>query len=147
MRKIRNFLVLPYQRKKLLIKSLLFVWLIRLGLWILPYKLLTKWLNSLGSSAITNEINDWKLIKEVSHTVGSCAKYVPFASCLTQALTTQTLLRLNGQSSNLKFGVDKDKNEKLIAHAWIEVDGKIIIGGSPELSRYTVLNSKNEQFV
>lgn len=147
MRKIRNFLLLPFQKKKLLLKSLLFVWLIRLGLWILPYKLLTKWLNSIGSSAAINEINDWKLIKEVSHTVRSCAKSVPFASCLTQALATKTLLRLNGQNSNLRIGVDKDENEKLIAHAWIEIDSKIIIGGSPELGRYTVLNSKNEQFV
>lgn len=147
MRKIRNFLLLPFQKKKLLFKSLLFVWLIRLGLWILPYKLLTKWLNSLGSSVSVRELNDWKLIKEVSHTVRSCAKYVPFASCLTQALATKTLLRLNGQISDLRIGVDKDENGKLIAHAWIEIDSKIIIGGSPELSRYTVLDSKNKQFV
>ena len=147
MRKLLNFLALPYQRKKLLIKTLFSVLLIRLGLWILPYRLLTKWLDSLGSSVNVSEKNDWKLIKEVSHTVKSCAKYVPFASCLTQALATQTLLKVFGQGSTLKFGVDKDQNEKLIAHAWIEIDGKIIIGGSPELNRYTVLNSKNEQFV
>lgn len=147
MRKIRNFLILPFQKKKLILKSLLLVWLIRLGLWILPYKLLTKWLDSFGSTVSFNESNDWKLIKEVSHTVKSCAKYVPFASCLTQALATKTLLRIKGQSSKLRIGVDKDENEKLIAHAWIEIDKKIIIGGSPEISRYTVLNSKNEQFV
>ena len=147
MRKIRNFLLLPYQKKKLLTKSLLFVWFIRLGLWILPYRLLVRWLALFGSSKSASQINDWKLIKEVSHSVRSCAKYVPFASCLTQALATQTLLRLRGQNSILKFGVDKDENKKLIAHAWIEIDGKIIIGGSPDISRYKVLNSNKEQFV
>lgn len=147
MRKIRNFLFLPYQKKKLLTKSLLFVWFIRLGLWILPYRLLIKWLALLDSSKSVSRINDWKLIKEVSYSVRSCAKYVPFASCLTQALATQTLLRLKGQNSILKFGVDKDDNKKLIAHAWIEIDGKIIIGGSPDISRYTVLNANKEQFV
>lgn len=147
MRKIRSFLLLPYQKKKLFSKSLLFVGLIRLGLWILPYRLLVKWLGLLSSAKTFNRTNDWKVIKEVTYSVGICAKYVPFASCLTQALAARTLLRLCGQNSILKFGVDKDENDKLIAHAWLEIDGKIIIGGSPELSRYKVLTANKEQFV
>lgn len=101
----------------------------------------------LSSSKPFNQSNNWKLIKEISYSVRICAKYVPFASCLTQALATQTLLRLKGQKSYLKFGIDKDESEKLIAHAWIEIDGKIIIGGSADISRYSVLNSNKEQFV
>ena len=147
MKKIRSFLILPYQKKKLFSKSLLFVGLIRLGLWILPYRFLTKWLSGLGSSDSFNQTNDWKLIKDISYSVRICAKYVPFASCLTQALATQTLLQLKGQKSILKFGVDKDESKKLIAHAWVEIDDKIIIGNSTEISRYSVLSSNKEQFV
>lgn len=147
MRKILKFLLLPYQKKKLFSKSLLFVGLIRLCLWILPYRLLVKWLSVLGSSKDLNRSNDWNLIKEVSSSVRICAKYVPFASCLTQALATQTLLRLRKQNSILKLGVDKDENGKLIAHAWVEIDGKIIIGGLSDINRYSVLTSNKEQFV
>ena len=63
------------------------------------------------------------------------------------ALATQTLLQLKGQKSILKFGVDKDESKKLIAHAWVEIDDKIIIGNSTEISRYSVLSSNKEQFV
>ena len=63
------------------------------------------------------------------------------ASCLTQALATRTLLNLKGQKSHLKIGVDKDKKENFEAHAWIEKEGKIIIGKLPRhQQRFVILN-------
>jgi hypothetical protein len=147
MRKILSFLLLPYRKKKLFIKSSLFVGIIRLSLWIVPYRVLIKCLSKLSSSKSFNQSDDWKLIKEISHSVRICAEYVPFASCLTQALAVQTLLRLKGQKSTLKFGVDKEESGKLIAHAWVEIDDKIIIGGTSDINRYSVLTSNNAQFV
>lgn len=94
-----------------------------------------------------NRQTDWKLIKEISRSVKHCSKYIPSATCLTQALATQTILRLRGQESSLRLGVDKDQTDKLIAHAWLEVDDKIIIGGLTDIKRYSVLTANKELLV
>lgn len=54
--------------------------------------------------------------------------------CLPQALVTQWFLRRNGFDAMLRIGVNKDKSGELLAHAWVESSGDIIIGG--RLSRY-----------
>ena len=140
MRKLLRFLFLPYQEKKLLSQSLFLVVGIRLSLWIFPFRWLNNWLSGLGSPNLNNQLTDWSVIGKVTRSVRLCSRHVPQASCLTQALATQTLLRLKGLDSQLKFGVDKDENEKLMAHAWIEVDGKIIIGKLSYHRRFNVLN-------
>ncbi|MDD1778828.1 MAG: lasso peptide biosynthesis B2 protein [Candidatus Helarchaeota archaeon] len=52
------------------------------------------------------------------------------ATCLVQALATQVLLAGEGISSVLHIGVMKGKNSSFEAHAWVESEGRIIIGGS-----------------
>lgn len=54
--------------------------------------------------------------------------------CLPQALVTQWFLRRNGFDAMLRIGVNKDESGALLAHAWVESSGDIIIGG--RLSRY-----------
>lgn len=147
MRKLIRFLFLPYQEKKLLSQSLFLVIAIRLSLWIFPFRWLNNWLSKLGSANFDNQPTDQIVISNVTRSVRLCSRYVPHASCLTQALATQTLLRLRGLDSQIKFGVDKDENEKLIAHAWVESDGKIIIGKSADMRRYSLLSLSKEQVV
>lgn len=147
MKKLLKFLFLPYQEKKLISQSLFLVITIRLSLWIFPFRWLNNWLSKLGSPNIGSQPTDQIVIGNVTRSVRSCSRYVPRASCLTQALATQTILRLKGLDSQLKFGVDKDENEKLVAHAWVESDGKIIIGKSADIHRYSLLSLSKEQIV
>ena len=140
MKKLHRFLFLPYQEKKLLSQSFFLVVGIRLSLWIFPFRWLNDWLLGFGSANFNNQSTDWIIIGKVTRSVRLCSRHIPHASCLTQALATQTLLRLRGLDSQLRFGVDKDENDKLMAHAWIEVDGKIIIGKLSRHRRFSVLN-------
>lgn len=55
--------------------------------------------------------------------------------CLPQALGLQWLLRRRGYDTLLHIGVRKDDKGKLEAHAWLEKDDFVLIGGSS--SRYT----------
>lgn len=141
MRKIYKFLFFPYQKKKLLGQSLFLVWIIRIGLWLFSFKSLDKWLSYFDSNNIDNAQANWTIINGVVRTVQACSRYVPYATCLTQALATRTLLQMKGQYSQLKIGVKKYEDEKFTAHAWIEVDGRIIIGKRPYHHRYFVLES------
>jgi hypothetical protein len=70
--------------------------------------------------------------------VETVSRFVPAATCLTQALAAQVLLTRRGRAARLHIGVSKAEGRKLEAHAWVESQGRVVIGGSG-LERYTVL--------
>lgn len=144
MTKAFRFLFLPYRKKKLLIESFIYLLTIRLGLWFLPFRTLNGWLHATGmpETAIGNV--DWFLVRHVVGSVRLCSRYVPFATCLTQALAARSLLSRMGLDSDLRIGVEKDEGERFGAHAWIELDGKIIIGRMPHHHRFTVLRPSDQ---
>ena len=72
--------------------------------------------------------------------VRQSARIVPKANCLTQALAAQYLLARSGYRSQLRLGVAKDNAGRLLAHAWLLSDGKVVVGGSSrELASFTAL--------
>ena len=121
-------------------QSFFLIWMIRIGLWLFPFKSLNKWLSHFDSADTENSEADWTIIDNVVKSVKACSRYVPYASCLTQALATRRLLEMKGQHSQLKIGVKKD-NEQFAAHAWIEIDGRIIIGKHSQHQSYLVLKT------
>ncbi|HVB38878.1 MAG TPA: lasso peptide biosynthesis B2 protein, partial [Vicinamibacterales bacterium] len=52
----------------------------------------------------------------------------PGASCLAQALTLQVLLARSGRPSVLRLGVAGGPATAFAAHAWLEHDGRILVG-------------------
>lgn len=68
------------------------------------------------------------------------ARVVPRATCLPQALAAESLLTRGGIAADLQIGVMKTPAGKLLAHAWVESDGRIIVGDLPGgLGAYTRL--------
>jgi len=64
--------------------------------------------------------------------VSSAARFVPHASCLTQAVAGRFLLARRGQPSTIRIGVDSNSPKSLKAHAWL-ISGKAIVLGGPGL--------------
>lgn len=139
MRKLSKFLFLPFGLKRLFIQTYLLVWIIRLCLWIFPFRKLNNWLSYFEIGKTVKNNNNWVTVEEVVRSVRFCSRYVPLATCLTQALAARALLYSNGQSCQLKIGVDKRKDNKLAAHAWLEIEGQIIIGKVSRHKRFKVL--------
>jgi hypothetical protein len=52
------------------------------------------------------------------------------ATCLSRALTAQVLLTRNGYPADLRIGVAKGADGQFQAHAWVEYDGQVVIGGA-----------------
>ena len=100
---------------------------VRLGLWVLPFKVLRQYAadtrRSRGGSVAPEAIG------RVSRLVPMGAKLIPGATCLTQALAAQVLLRREGYAPALRFGVAKGEAGALRAHAWLECAGQTIVGG------------------
>jgi hypothetical protein len=66
--------------------------------------------------------------QRIARAVRRAARVVPGTTCLVQAHAAAWLLARTGRSAVLYFGVRRD-NERLMAHAWLEHDGRIIVGG------------------
>lgn len=132
--------------QRLLITALALVFCIRLGLWLLPFRLLRKKVEKITArvNSSSPRPKDFQMVRKVASCVRRVSRYVPASSCLAQALATQVLLAHQGQISNLRIGVTKGSEGDFKAHAWVESDGKIIIGQVRNLRIYRVLNRMEE---
>ena len=72
----------------------------------------------------------------VARAVRRASCYVPAAKCLPQALTAHWLLNRRGYPAALRLGATLDDQRRLIAHAWVELDGRVLIGGTDSTSRF-----------
>jgi len=75
------------------------------------------------------EAEDAQGERELNWAVTRAARFVPGASCLTQALSLQVLLARRGLHSRLCIGVRKGAASAFEAHAWVERGGRVLIGG------------------
>jgi hypothetical protein len=144
MRKLRRFLSLPSQDRAALVRALgsLVFW--RLGLWLLPVRVLRERARAsarnLRTSSRSAGLRAGSLlsVERVTWAVKTAAPYVPAATCLTQALAAQSLLSRGGHRSELHIGVAKGPGSEFGAHAWVQCEDRVVIGGA-DLDRYTPL--------
>ena len=121
--------------RRILLEALVTLGFVRAGLWLLPFGLLLRLVRRpLGK---TSEVEVSRLTK----TLTAVSRYVPRATCLTQALAGQRLLAAHGYSSRLQMGVCKD-GVRLSAHAWLEHGGSVVVGRVSNLADYHPLPSE-----
>jgi hypothetical protein len=78
-------------------------------------------------------------IERIAWAVARASQYTPRATCLTQALATQVLLGWQGYATRLCIGVARSDVGQFQAHAWVECQGKVVIGGADAPARFTPL--------
>lgn len=135
MHPLADFLRLTLSRPFLSCGALSAVIATRVALIVVPYNLLRKFSSPsrpLTRKAAPNPLRRSSIVKSIQIT----SRLIPGATCLTQALAAQTLLRLCGDFVELCLGVARSSQGHFAAHAWLEADGCIIIGDLPDLDRY-----------
>jgi len=73
--------------------------------------------------------------------VGSVARRIPGTTCLPIALTGYVLLGRAGWAPVLRIGVTREA-DSVEAHAWVEVDGVVAVGGA-ERARFKAVEGKD----
>ena len=141
MQRMRKFLSLSATDRRLLVTSALLLGVVRLGLWLLPFRTLQRLLADMTRTPTALQIIDQSSIDRVSWAVTVASRHVPAATCLTQALATQVLLGRRGCPTTLRIGVARGERGEFQAHAWVEYQGRVVIGGSDAPSRFTPLAS------
>jgi hypothetical protein len=117
--KLKGFMKLPHPRKIFLIKSMVLIILTRSMLRLFSFSRVRKISARMSSPGEDADLEDlvWS-VRTASHLLGS--------SCLANAISGQILLSRHNHPSKLRIGVFKD--DKFEAHAWLEVEGQVVLG-------------------
>ena len=135
MERLRRFAALRSEDRRLLLEALAIVTTMRVALWVLPFGRLRSAIRRVPPRPRSSTRRG---ADRIAWSVVSAARFVPRASCLTQALAAEILLRRAGLPADLRIGVATDGAGALEAHAWIESEGRVLIGDL-DLHRFTAL--------
>jgi hypothetical protein len=94
----------------------------------LPYKVWQPLLLAAMSDGRPAAQGDPELVERVLSAVAKTEELLPAGRCLERALTAWLLLRRQ-IACKVQFGASLDKAGKPFAHAWLEADGVILLGG------------------
>ena len=132
---LRKFVHLPARDRAVLTRTVLTLGAARLATWLLPFATGRRLLVGKQRAETPNVTLD-----QVTWAMAQAQRVVPRATCLPQALAAESLLTRGGLPADLQIGVMKTPQGKLLAHAWVESDGRIVVGALPEgLGAYTRL--------
>jgi hypothetical protein len=129
MRLLTRYKALSREERKLFLVALFLVVNIRLALWLLPFSVTRKCAARVGRPSNGVRELDRSKIRKLEWAVQAAARRVPEATCLTQGLAVQILLGRLGQLSDLRLGVARKADGTFEAHAWVEINGRVVCGG------------------
>ena len=128
---VRKYLRLPARDRAVLTRTVLTLGAARLVTWLLPFAVGRRLLVGKQRSTTPTLTRD-----QVRWAMAHAQRVVPHATCLPQALAAEALLTRGGLPAELNIGVMKTGG-KLAAHAWVESDGRIVVGDlGNELAAY-----------
>jgi hypothetical protein len=113
-----------------LAEALVFVSVIRLALWLVPFRYF-RLAPRVAAPPDTDRLT-WAVL--------TAAAVVPKSSCLVRAMAAQRLFARHGHASDLHIGVAQSVEEGFAAHAWLDLGGKPVIGRTPP-GRFTPILS------
>jgi hypothetical protein len=142
MRPLYRFLTLSADERRLVLKAALLLACIRLTLGFVPFRAIRRLL--VGRPRMVSGRVSRQLCDDVAWAVTAVSQRLPrwAAACLSQALAVQAMLAHRGQPSRMHVGVMRGERGELAAHAWVECEGRIVIGGSAsDLARFSPLTT------
>jgi len=125
---ISSFINLSLQNKIIAFKSLYWVFVIRVMIWLFPFNYVQKKVQNIVSGTQPGE-NHPISISGLRAMILVSARYIPRATCLVQALAGFILFSKYGYDTSIKIGV-LTENGEFEAHAWLEHDDKVVLGES-----------------
>jgi hypothetical protein len=136
-RALRRLLALTAIERRLALAALALLAAMRCGLWLLPFRTLYRLAEAAGrarrpprAAPVPRERVLWA--------VAATARFVPRPTCLVRALAARILLARHGYPSALRLGVARGDGRTIEAHAWLEDEGRVLVGG-PVDARYVPL--------
>lgn len=135
-RPLQTFLQFSTRRKLLTIRALLVILAIRLALRLVSLARIQRFVDT--PPPLRPE-QDPTVVADIIGAVNTVDRRFFTSTCLVNGLASQYLLTRHGFGATLQIGVRKNRQQDLEAHAWVTVDGRILIGDRQDLDSYTPL--------
>lgn len=136
----RRWMVMPRSEQRLFIVAGVVVALVRVTLWLLPSRVILGFVRRIAEPGAGRPLVARPAAARITHAIEAVSQYVPQATCLTQAVAAQLLLQHHGYQSRLCLGATRSALGAFAAHAWIEHDGCIVVGGA-QSTGFTILRA------
>ena len=141
MHKMKRFLRLPGKVKAMISEALYYAAKYR---WLLLHKPFHAIAADLGSERTESDMEVSSAyhdtIRSVAWAINAVCNRTPWESmCLVRAFCAKRMLRKRGLPATVYMGVQKDKDGKLVAHAWTRCGAFFVTGGDGS-ETYTITN-------
>ena len=104
----------------------------------MPFKKIASCMGRLQVES-NHDLQSMEKSTQIEHAVRRASRYTLHESkCYDQALTAKALLVQIGLPATIYFGLAKDGENKLSAHAWVRCGNKIVTGKAG-MERFTVI--------
>ena len=142
MRRRDKLRLLSWQQRRVLLYACLLINAIRLSLWLFPFGKIRRTLDVMLNAWVYSEKTSSVSVDFIAWAVSVASYYAPGGvKCLARALATQLLMNRYGYVHKLRIGVAKGEKQTLEAHAWIEYQGRVVVGGLSKLDRFRPLSN------
>ena len=131
---LARFVALPARDRRLILAAAGLLAAVRVSLWLVPFRWVQGAIHRLDTSPRSPDGQPPPL-ERIGWAVAVAGSRVPGSTCLVRALAAQGLLARHGYSSQLRLGVARGPGRVFEAHAWLERDGQVLVGG-PVDARY-----------
>lgn len=136
MRFLKKLQRISWTDRGLLVEAAFLTVVVRLCLDLLPFRLWQAWLIHRGP-AVHDGLN-----RDAYSITARCAWAARVASrcfprsdtCLVHAVVVQKLLHHRGLDASIRIGVARGAERQFEAHAWVESEGRVVIGDDPHQS-------------
>src|SRR4051812_9079027 len=127
MRTVRRLVHLSRPERRLLLRAALWASAVRVALWVCPFRAAWRLARGLARAPSARPKADRPTPDAAARAVRRVCRYLPRATCLTQALAVYILLGRSGVDCTLRLGVVKTPGGRLLAHAWVEDRGRPLL--------------------
>ena len=125
---IKSFIKIPFREKKTVIEVVLLLLLGRILL-LLPYKYMKQYFGNYSIESIEYKTADLRELRRISRYIRRIGERLPWkCTCLVNAIAAKIMLRRRKIPSTIFFGMAKDSDDKIAAHAWVKC-GDIYVTG------------------
>lgn len=138
MRSLLKFFGLPLAEQRLLLRAVMWLALAGLLVRLLPFSRVKKMIAAAGPAPGSSARRRYPA-ERMAWAVAAAGRRVPGTTCLVQALVAERMLRQEGYPAELRIGVAAGQRAVLHAHAWIESEGRILLGGEENVEQFTAL--------
>jgi hypothetical protein len=140
MRLLRSFWRLTPAERRILVQATFLLIVTHFALGQIPFPILRRLVTGRRRPG-TARLSSRALAEHVVWAVTAAGKRIPGPPmCLSRALTVQAMLARRGHPSRLHVGVVRGSQGKVEGHAWVECEGRILIGGTAsDIGQFTRL--------